>query len=110
MNYYRKSINKDANDIKLKTQLGALTLKISENNNKIDSLLEVDKNIIKDVSSNSLKIDSYIKAIELINKNTSNNSKDISDNLTKIKELKSDLSNINYNSTMKLFNREFFYL
>ena len=49
MNYYRKPINKVANDVKFKIQLGALTLKISENNNKIDDLLEVDKNIKNDV-------------------------------------------------------------
>ena len=38
-------------------QLGALTLKLSENNNKIDDLIGVDKNIKKDISSNSGKID-----------------------------------------------------
>ena len=43
--------------MKLKMQLSALTLKISENNNKINSLLAVDKNIIKDVSTNTTKID-----------------------------------------------------
>ena len=37
-------------------QLGALTLKISENNNKIDDLIGVDKDIKKDVSTNSIKI------------------------------------------------------
>ena len=57
MNYYRKPINKVTDDVKLKMQLGALTLKISENNNKIDSLLAVDKNIKKDVSSNLSKIE-----------------------------------------------------
>ena len=57
MNYYRKPIDKVANDVKLKMQLGALTLKISENNSKIDSLLTVDKNIIKDASANLEKID-----------------------------------------------------
>ena len=57
MNYYRKPINKVVDDVELRMQLGALTLKISENNNKIDSLLTVDKNIIKDVSSNLEKID-----------------------------------------------------
>ena len=56
MNYYRKPINKIANDIKLKMQLGVLTLRLSENNNKIDSLIDVDKNIKKDVSSNTTKI------------------------------------------------------
>ena len=52
MNYYRKPINKVVDDVKLKMKLGALTLKISENNDKIDSLIDVDRNIIKDVSSN----------------------------------------------------------
>ena len=45
--YYRKPINKVANDVKLKMQIGALTLKLSENNNKIDDLLEVDEDIKK---------------------------------------------------------------
>ena len=35
MNYYRKLINKFIDDVKLKMQLGVLTLKISENNNKL---------------------------------------------------------------------------
>ena len=47
MNYYRKPINKVVDDVKLKMQLGALTLKISENNNRIDDLIGVDKNIKK---------------------------------------------------------------
>ena len=44
MNYYRKPLNKVIDDVKLKMQLGALTLKIFENNNKIDDLIGVDKN------------------------------------------------------------------
>ena len=75
MNYYRKPINKVADDVKLKMQLGALTLKISENNNKIDDLIGVDKNIKKDIISNTTTIDT----------NTSN-----------IDEIKSNLSNINF--------------
>ena len=73
MNYYRKPINKVVDDVKLKMQLGALTLKISENNDKIDYLLEVDKNINSKSSSNvnelnSIKIDisSNFKKIENI--------------------------------------------
>ena len=54
MNYYRKPI---ANDVKLKIQLIALTLKLSENNKEIDDLIEVDRNIKKDVSNNLEKID-----------------------------------------------------
>ena len=52
MNYYRKPIEKTVDDVKLKMQIGILTLKLSENNNKIDDLLNVDKNIKKDVSDN----------------------------------------------------------
>ena len=52
MNYYRKTINKIVDNVKLKMQLGALTLKISENNDKIDDLLKVDENINSKISSN----------------------------------------------------------
>ena len=54
--YYRKSINNKADDIKLKMQMGALTFKLSENINKIDDLVEVDKNVKNDISSNTTKI------------------------------------------------------
>ena len=87
MNYYRKPINKVANDVKLKMQLGALTLKLSENNKKIDSLIDVDKNTKKDVSTNTSKIDT----------NTSN-----------INEIKDDLSNIDFNSGNKFSIKNFF--
>ena len=63
MNYHRKPINKVIDDVKLKIQLGALTLKISENNNKIDDLIGVDKNIKKDITSNSGKITTNESAI-----------------------------------------------
>ena len=109
MNYYRKPINKVVDDVKLKIQLGALTLKISENDNKIDSLLAVDKNIVKDVSSNATKIDT--------------NENDISSNLEKmnsiknnistriksdIDEIKSNLSNVDFNSNNKYSIENFF--
>ena len=70
MNYYRKPINKVIDDVKLKIQIGALTLKISENNKKIDSLINVDKNIKNDISNNSGQI--------------STNTSSISNNLKKI--------------------------
>ena len=82
-----KPIDKIANDVKLKMQISAFTLKISENNYKIDDLIGVDKNIKKDVSSNTLKI----------NTNTSN-----------IDEIKSNLSNIDFNSTNKYSIENFF--
>ena len=45
--YYRKTVNNTANNVKSKMQIGALTVKITENINKINDLLEVDKNIKK---------------------------------------------------------------
>ena len=56
MDYYRKPINKVVNDVKLKMQLGALTLKLNENNNKINDLIGVDKNIKNDILTNLEKI------------------------------------------------------
>ena len=56
--YYRKPINKTVDDVQLKMQIGALTLKLSENNNRIDNLLNVDKSIKKDVSDNLNSINS----------------------------------------------------
>ena len=47
MNYYRKTVNNTAEDVKLKMQIGAVTVRIIENINKISDLLEVDKNIKK---------------------------------------------------------------
>ena len=57
MNYYRKPINKTIDDVRLKMQMAAFTLKLNENNNKIDDLLKADKNIKNDIvdNSNSLK-------------------------------------------------------
>ena len=109
--YYRKTVNKVVNDVKLKMQLGALTLKLNENNKKIDDLIGVDKNIKKDISTNSGKIDSNINAIKLVNKNSQDNSADIStnseqinintefistnsENINDINEIKSNLNNI----------------
>ena len=109
MNYYRKPINKVIDDIKLKMQLGALTLEISENNDKINDLIGVDKNIKKDISSNLSKI--------------GNNENDISSNLVKINsiendistqiksdidEIKSNLSNIDFDSNIKYSIEKFF--
>ena len=87
MNYYRKDINKVIDDVKLKMQLSVLTLKLSENNKKIDDLIVVDKNIKKDVSSNTSKIDT---------------------NISNIDEIKADLSNIDFISRNKFSIENFF--
>ena len=85
MNYYRKPINKVIDDVKLKMQLGALTLKLSD-------LIEVDKNIKKDVSSNSGKIDDNKSDISNNSSLISNNTSNISTNSGKIITNKSAIS------------------
>ena len=108
MNYYRKPIDEVANDVKLKMQLGVLTLKLSENNKKIDDLIGVDKNIKKDISSNTSKIGDNKNDIStnsgLISTNTSNistNSGKINDNLsdisTNLKQISTNTESISTN-------------
>ena len=83
-------------------QIGALTVKIAENINKINDLLEVDKNIKKDVSDNS-------NSIKNMNKDIKNNFNRISINDRSIKfktdtinsnidEMKSNLDNLDLSS------------
>ena len=84
MNYYRKPINKVVNDVKLKMQIGALTLKLSENNKKIDDLIGVDKNIKKDISTNSGLIETNTSSISLNLGKINDNENSISNNLKNI--------------------------
>ena len=92
MDYYRKTVNNVVDDIKLKMQLGALTLKISENNKKIDDLIGVDKNIKKNVSSNLSKINNNSSTISTNFKQISVNTGDISTNLGQINTNTSSIS------------------
>ena len=87
MNYYRKPINKTVDDVKLKMQIGALTVKITENINKINNLLEVDKDIKKDIVNNS-------NSIKNMNNDITNNFNRISINKKSIK-FKTDTINSN---------------
>ena len=59
MNYYRKPIDKTINDVRLKMQMAAFTLKLSENNDKIDDLFKADKDIKKDITDNSNSIKNF---------------------------------------------------
>ena len=97
MNYYRKPINKVVNDVKLKMQLGALTLKLSENNKKIDDLIGVDKNIKKDVSSNKGLIDTNTSNISTNSGRIITNKSAIS---TKLEQISTNTSSISTNSNL----------
>ena len=59
MNYYRKNVDNTANDLKLKMQMAVFTLKVSENNDKIDDLLKANKDIKKDITDNSNNIKNF---------------------------------------------------
>ena len=96
--YYRKTINKTVDDVKLKMQISISTVRITENINKINDLLKVDEDIKKDIADNS-------NSIENINKDVTNNFNRISIDEKNIKfktdainsnidEIKSNLNNV----------------
>ena len=103
--YYRKNVNNIASDVKLKMQIGALTVKIND-------ILEVDKDIKKDVVNNSNKIVS-------MNESITNNFNRISIDERSIKfktdiinsnidEIKSILDNLDLSSNNKYSIENFF--
>ena len=90
--YYRKNVNDTVNDVKLKLQITALTLKLGENNDKIDDLLEVDKNIKNDISSNMTKIGVNETNISSSLGKIGDNKTNISSNLEKIGDNETNIS------------------
>ena len=78
MNYYRKTVNNVVDNVKLKMQMAAFTLKLSENNGNISSNLTKIGNNETDISSNLTKI--------------GNNETNISSNLTKIGNNETNIS------------------
>ena len=114
MNYYRKTVNNTVNDVKFKMQIGALTVKISENINKINDLLEVDKNIKKDIVNNSNKIVSMNESITNNFNRISINEKSIkfkTDTINSyIDEMKSTLDNLDLSSNNKYSIENFLFI
>ena len=121
MNYYRKTVNNTANDVKLKMQIGALTVKITENINKINDLLEVDKNIKKDIVNNSNKIVSMNESITNNFNRISTNDKNIkyqtgviNSNIDEIKStltnVKNDLSDLKVNENIGKYSIQNFFI
>ena len=105
--YYRKTVNNTVNDVKLKMQMGAFTLKLSENNNKIDNLIQKDNEINKNLKNNVVLINSnkdiietnknnISENLELINKKfdiIESNRNGVSENLDSINLIKPKISN-----------------
>ena len=110
--YYRKTVNNTVNDVKLKMQIDVLTVKITENINKINDLLEVDKNIKKDVSDNLNSIENMDKDIKSNFNRISINEKNIKFKTdttnSNIAEIKSTLNNLDLSSNSKYSFENFF--
>ena len=94
--YYRRTVNNTVNDAKLKMQMAAFTLKLSENINKIDNLIQKDSEINKNLQNNVVLINSNKDIIET-NKNN------ISENLESINK-KSDIIESNRNGISENLN------
>ena len=121
MNYYRKTVNNTANDVNLKMQIGALTVKITENINKINDLLEVDKNIKKDIVDNSNKIVSMNESItnnfnriSINDKNIKYQTDVINSNIDEIKSnltnVENDLSNFKVNENVSNYSIQILFI
>ena len=119
--YYRKTVNNTADDIKLKMQIGALTVKITENINKINDLLEVDKNIKKDIVNDSNKIVSMNESItnnfnriSIIDKNIKFKTDTINSNIDEIKStltnVKNDVSDFKVNENVANYSIQNFFI
>ena len=102
MNYYRKPINKTIDDIKLKIQMGALTLKLSENNGNISSNLSKINTNTSDISNSKTNISSNLSKINTNTSDISNSKTNISSNLSKINTNTSDISNSKTNISSNL--------
>ena len=102
MNYYRKPINKAIDDIKLKMQMGALTLKLSENNGNISSNLSKINTSTSDISNSKTNISSNLSKINTNTSDISNSKTNISSNLSKINTNTSDISNSKTNISSNL--------
>ena len=92
MNYYRKNVNKVIDDVKLKMQMAAFTLKLSENNGNISSntsLIDTNKN---DISDNTSLIDTNRNNISSNTSLIDTNKNNISSNTSLIDTNKNNIS------------------
>ena len=106
MNYYRKNVNDTANDVKLKMQIGALTLKLSENNENISSnLTNISSNLTK-IGDNETNISSNLTKIGDNETNISSNLTKIGDNETNISSNLEKINSIKENN-LKISNNIF---
>ena len=110
MNYYRKTVNNVVDNIKLKMQIDALTLKLSENNGNISSNLTKIGNNETNISSNLTKIGNNETNISSNLTKIGNNETNISSNLTKINTIEENnlkISDEVFNDRYDIINQSF---
>ena len=91
MNYYRKTVDNTANDLKLKMQMGVLTLKLSENNGNISSNLSKINTNTSDISNNYNFTQINKKKSEFNTSLIDTNRDNIASNLTTLNNIDNDL-------------------
>ena len=91
MNYYRKTVNNVVDNVKLKMQMGALTLKLSENNGNISSNLSKINTNTSDISNNYNFTQINKKKSEFNTSLIDANRDNIASNLTTLNNIDNDL-------------------
>ena len=117
MNYYRKNVDNVVDNVKLKMQIGALTLKLNENNGNISSntsLIDANKNNIStlktDVSNNYNFTQINKKKSEFNTSLIDTNRDNITSNLTKINAIEENnlkISDEVFNNRYDIINQSF---
>ena len=110
MNYYRKTVDNVVDNVKFKMQMGALTLKLNENNGNISSNLTKINTNTSDISSNLTKINTNTSDISSNLSKINTNTSHISSNLSKINTFEENNLKIPdevFNNTYDIINQSF---
>ena len=110
MNYYRKTVDNVVDNVKLKMQMGALTLKLSENNGNISSNLSKINTNTSDISNNHNFTQINKKKSEFNTSLIDANRDNIEANLTKINSIEENNLKINneiFNNQYDIVNQSF---
>ena len=94
MNYYRKTIDNVVDNVKLKMQMAAFTLKLLENKNNISSntsLIDTNKN---NISSNTSLIDTQQTTLSNIDNDLTNLRGGINTHQTDIQNINTNINNL----------------
>ena len=110
MNYYRKTVDNVVDNVKLKMQMAAFTLKLSENNGNISSntsLIDTNKN---NISSNLTTLNNVDKDLFNLRSRINTHQNDIqniNDNINSIEENNLKIPDEVFNNTYDIINQSF---